>query len=111
MDLKTLFFVDLMALEDGTTALHGDAGNQIPGDAASRPRRTDVSFHTPVKTSEFAYTADCRLSGKYVTGTTWLELVDSEEYLLFLLPDDESRTSFWKAVRKSIKSSSDNGQC
>jgi hypothetical protein len=54
-DFKTLFFVDLTALADEPTALYRDIGNQIPGDAASRPRRTDVSF-TPLREPKNSHT-------------------------------------------------------
>jgi hypothetical protein len=60
VDFKTLFFVNLTALEDETTALYRDVWNQIPGDAASFPSRTDI-IHTAARTSEFTCSGDCPL--------------------------------------------------
>jgi len=109
-EFKTLFFVKLTVLEDETTALYRDVGNQIPGEA--QRRFIELTYHSHcyeylrirVQWGLFTVWGMCNIQ-------KWLELRDRKEQVLLVLLDDEGRTSFWRAVGTSAKCASDNGEC
>jgi hypothetical protein len=88
----------LTTLEDETTALYRDVWNQIPGDVASLPIRTDIYHSHRCENLRIRIQWELSTVWGMCNIQTWLELMGPKEQVLFVLLDDEGRTSFWRAV-------------